>query len=50
MISQNIDGIMTAGGGVNNGVYEACLESNKYAVAVDMAQSYMSTKNKKKFQ
>jgi len=29
---------MTAAGGVNNGVYEACSEKVKYAVAVDMAQ------------
>ena len=44
MISQGIETIMTAGGGVNNGVYEACLESNKYAVAVDMAQSHIAPK------
>ena len=31
--------IMTAAGGVNNGVYETRKEKSKYAVAVDMAQS-----------
>ena len=35
---------MTAAGGVNNGVYEACSEKDKYAVAVDMAQSHVSPK------
>lgn len=41
MISQGIEAIMTAGGGVNTGCYEVCKERGKYAVAVDMAQSYI---------
>ncbi len=43
MQSQGIECIMSAAGGVNNGVYEVCKENGTYAVAVDMAQSYMST-------
>ena len=39
MISQGVEAIMTAGGGVNTGCYEVCKEKGKYAVAVDMAQS-----------
>ena len=39
MLNQGIEAIMTAGGGVNTGVYEACKENGKYSVAVDMAQS-----------
>lgn len=39
MQSQGIECIMSAGGGVNNGVYEVCKENGTYAVAVDMAQS-----------
>ena len=39
MITQDVSVICTAGGGVNNGVYEACKENGKYSVAVDMAQS-----------
>lgn len=41
MIQQGSKCIMTAAGGVNIGAYEACKEKGKYAVAVDMAQSYM---------
>jgi len=41
MVNQGIEGIMGAGGGVNMGIYEVCNEKGKYAVAVDMAQSYM---------
>ena len=42
MYSNDINCIMTAGGGVNAGVYEAASELNKYAVAVDMAQNSIS--------
>lgn len=42
MHNQGIDIIMTAGGGVNQGVYEACIENNKYAIAVDTAQNYIA--------
>ena len=42
MISEGVSTICTAGGGVNNGVYEVCKEKGKYAVAVDMAQSHMA--------
>jgi len=42
MIRQGISTICTAGGGVNTGVYEVCSEKGKYAVAVDMAQNYIS--------
>lgn len=42
MYNNGIDIIMTAGGGVNNGVYETGLENGKYAVAVDMAQNHIS--------
>lgn len=42
MYSNDINCIMTAGGGVNIGVYEAASELNKYAVAVDMAQNSVS--------
>lgn len=42
MYSNCINCIMTAGGGVNIGVYEAASELNKYAVAVDMAQNSVS--------
>ena len=41
MIQQGSECIMTAAGGVNIGAYEACKEKGKYAVAVDMDQSYM---------
>ena len=41
MIHQGIECIMSAAGGVNIGAYEVCKEKGKYAVAVDMAQSYM---------
>ena len=42
MSNEGVECIMTAAGGVNNGVYETCKEKSKYAVAVDMAQSYIS--------
>lgn len=44
MLTNGIECIMTAAGGVNNGVYEACSEKNKYAVGVDMAQNYIAPK------
>lgn len=40
--SEGVSSIMSAAGGVNNGVYEVCSEKGKYAVSVDMAQSYIS--------
>ena len=42
MISQDIDIIFTAGGGVNNGAWEACTESNIKAIGVDMPSSYIA--------
>ena len=42
MYSDNVECIMTAGGGVNLGVYESGKEIGKYAVAVDMSQSHIS--------
>ena len=36
MIKNNADIIFTAGGGVNNGAWEACTESNIKAIGVDM--------------
>lgn len=42
MYSDNVECIMTAGGGVNLGVYESGKEVGKYAVAVDMSQSHIS--------
>lgn len=39
MYGDGVECIMTAAGGVNNGVYEVGSEKNKYAVAVDLAQS-----------
>ena len=42
MSNEGVECIMTAAGGVNTGVYETCKEKSKYAVAVDMAQSYIS--------
>ena len=36
MIQKNADIIFTAGGGVNNGAWEACTESNIKAIGVDM--------------
>ena len=42
MYNNNVDCIMTAGGGVNNGVYEVAMEMGKFAVAVDMAQNHIS--------
>jgi len=44
-VSDGINCILTAGGGVNNGVYETCSEKDKYAIAVDMEQSYMYPNN-----
>ena len=34
--------VMSAAGGVNNGAYEVATEKGIYAIAVDMAQSYVS--------
>ena len=42
MYSDNVECIMTAGGGVNLGVYESGKEVGKYSVAVDMSQSHIS--------
>ena len=42
MISQDIDIIFTAGGGVNNGAWEACTESNIKAIGVDMPSSHIA--------
>jgi basic membrane protein A len=42
MISSGADIIFTAAGGVNSGVYEACTESSKKAIGVDMACNYIS--------
>lgn len=42
MYSSGVECIMAAAGGVNNGVYEVGAERNKYAVAVDLAQSNVS--------
>ena len=44
MYNNDINCIMSAGGGVNNGVYEVAREKGKYAVGVDMAQNYISPK------
>ena len=42
MINQDIDIIFTAGGGVNNGAWEACTESNIKAIGVDMPSSHIA--------
>lgn len=44
MYNNDINCIMSAGGGVNSGVYEVAREKDKYAVGVDMAQNYISPK------
>ena len=41
MLNNGIECIMAAAGGVNNGAYEACKEAKKYAIGVDMEQSYI---------
>ena len=42
LIKDNYDIIFSAGGGVNNGVWEACVENNKMAIGVDMPSSQYS--------
>jgi basic membrane protein A len=42
MIKDNADIIFTAGGGVNNGAWEACVEANIKAIGVDMPSSQFS--------
>lgn len=42
MHNQGIEIVMTAGGGVNHGVYEASIENQKLAIGVDMPQSYIA--------
>ena len=42
MISQGTDIIFTAGGGVNTGVWEACVEANIKSIGVDMPSSQFS--------
>ena len=42
LIKDDYDIIFTAGGGVNNGVWEACLENDKKAIGVDIASSQFS--------
>ena len=42
MFKNNCDIVFTAGGGCNIGVYESARELGKYAIAVDMAQSYIA--------
>ena len=42
LIKDNYDIIFSAAGGVNNGVWEACVEANKMAIGVDMPSSHMS--------
>lgn len=44
MHNSGVSAIMTAAGGVNQGVYEASIESNNYAIGVDMAQGYIAPK------
>lgn len=44
MYMNGVECIMTAAGGVNNGVYEAGLEKSKFAVGVDSAQSSFAPK------
>ena len=43
LIKDGYDIIFTAGGGVNNGVWEACVENNKKAIGVDIASSKFSS-------
>jgi basic membrane protein A len=42
MIKDNADIIFTAGGGVNNGAWEACVETGITAIGVDMPSSQFS--------
>ena len=42
LIKDNYDIIFSAGGGINNGVWEACVENNKMAIGVDMPSSQYS--------
>ena len=42
LIKDGYDTIFSAGGGVNNGVWEACVENNKMAIGVDMPSSQYS--------
>ena len=42
LIKDNYDIIFSAGGGINNGVWEACVENNKMAIGVDMPSSQHS--------
>ena len=42
MISQGVDIIFSAGGTVNNGVWEACNEAGIYSIGVDMPSSQYS--------
>ena len=42
MIKDNADIIFTAGGGVNNGAWEACVEAGIKAIGVDMPSSQFS--------
>lgn len=42
MHNNDVDIIMTAGGGVNQGVIEACIEKNKYVIGVDMPHAYIA--------
>jgi basic membrane protein A len=42
MIKDNVDIIFSAGGGVNTGVWEACVENNVKAIGVDMPSSQFS--------
>ena len=43
LIKDNYDIIFTAGGGVNNGVWEACVENDKKSIGVDIASSQFSS-------
>ena len=45
MISQGVDIIFTAGGGVNNGVFESSVENNTMAIGVDMPCNYIAPNN-----
>ena len=42
LIKDNYDIIFSAGGGVNQGVWEACKEQSKMAIGVDMPSSHIS--------
>lgn len=42
MISNGVDIIFTAGGGVNNGVFESVIENNIMAIGVDMASNHIA--------